>query len=158
MSQLYNRYHRQQGAILLVSLLLMLGMAVIAISSSDGMQVQKQLAVSNKMNKQAYQASSSGIEWSISSLNTNLLPLIAIQDDNINNFSNSGPFGQINNVENQIDIQRGKLFVPSGYSLNSDGGFQARIFELRSQAQVGAGDKQANSNQLQGVYLITPQN
>lgn len=151
--------HQQQGAVLLICLLLMLGMAIIAVQSTDSMQVQKQLSVAQKMNTQAFQTASGGVEWTIQSLNDDLTAVLNIQNSDPVEYSDgsNGPYANNGVINNSVNLTRGELIPPSGYTLNVGSGFAARAFEIDSNAQVGSGSRQARSKQLQGVGIITPQ-
>lgn len=152
-------YRQQQGAVLLVCLLLMLGMAIVAVKSTDSMQVQKQLAIAQKMNTQAFQAASGGVQWAINALNNDMSALLNLQPAATETYNNGskGPYANTGAVNNQIDLKHGDLIAPAGYTLNVGSGFSARVYEIDSSAQVGSGTRQARSKQLQGVSLITPQ-
>lgn len=151
--------HKQQGAVLLICLLLMLGMAIVAVQSTDSMQVQKQLAVAQKMNTQAFQTASGGVEWTIQSLNDDLTAVLNIQNSDPVEYNDGseGPYAENEVINNTVNLSRGELIAPSGYTLNVGSGFAARAFEIDSNAQVGSGSRQTKSRQLQGVAIITPQ-
>ena len=154
-------YKKSQGAILVVSLILLLVMTLVGISAIDTSSLQSQMARNSLFAQSLYQASRSEIEAQYEKLKglpylesvmisntaeSDGNPTITMADSQVETYNANDPYQQTAAV-----TFTGDSTPPSGYSL---GLFVGKNFEVDALSQVaGTGSK---SDQTQGLNYPAP--
>ncbi len=166
-------YHRSQGVILLVSLILLLAMTLIGISAIDTASLQSQMSRNTMFARNLYQCSLSEIQAQHRLLNRDVNELIKINtsDTEIQSYSEGGSKGitttgpgisksgsDLETSDNNCADEQSAAIVfagnappPSGYSL---GIYIGKAYEVNSISTVAGTSSQ--SDQSQGMKRVAP--
>lgn len=143
--------HRQEGAALVIGLLLLLVLTLLAISGITTATLELQMAGNQQYQQRAFQAAETAIEQAIETATFNTsVPSTATDapvapDDPDNN--------DTYDYVMSYDTENGSTSVPGGgYSLGT--GFQAYHFNIEA---VGRSERGARAEHGQSVYIIGPQ-
>lgn len=142
---------REDGAALVIGLLLLLILTILAISGMTTATLELQMAGNMQYKERAFQAAETGIEQAIATATFSTVTphaTAAPQDvapaDTSNNDTYEFTMG--------FDQQTGTTIVPGGgYSLGT--GFQAYHFNIES---TGRSERGAEATHQQSVYIIGP--
>jgi len=158
---------RQQGAALVVGLILLLVLTLLAISGMTTASLELQMAGNEQYQERAFQAADAGIEQAIAAgvFNTNAQVGAYNNVAAINPIPDRGTGRQIEDCPNagaadgqqceyfmRFDLQAGQTAVPGGgYSIGT--GFEAYHFIIDS---YGVADRGALSEHRQSIYVVGP--
>jgi Tfp pilus assembly protein PilX len=142
---------RQQGAALVVGLLLLLILTILAISGMTTATLELQMAGNTQYKERAFQAAETGIERAIETAT----------------FDTANPYDETNqrvdttagstnddtyDFHMEFDRDTGTTIVPGGgYSMGT--GFQAYHFNIES---TGRSERGAEATHTQSIYIIGP--
>jgi type IV pilus assembly PilX-like protein len=136
------RFHTQQGAALIVGMVLLVVLTLLAISGMNTATTELLMAGNEKYQENAFQAAETGIERTIATAAFNpaaMPPPVPPQVD----------LGDGSNYE-AVVLPRGSSPPPPGYSI---GTFGAEHFEIQS---TGNSLRNATSSHVQGLFLVVP--
>jgi type IV pilus assembly protein PilX len=158
---------RQEGAALVVGLILLLVLTLLAISGMTTASLELQMAGNEQYQERAFQAADAGIEQAMSTgvFNTNAQVGAYNNVAAINPVADRGTGQQIANCPDagaadgqqceyfmRFDLQAGQTAVPGGgYSIGT--GFEAYHFIIDS---YGVADRGAMSEHRQSFYIVGP--
>jgi type IV pilus assembly protein PilX len=158
---------RQQGAALVVGLILLLVLTLLAISGMTTASLELQMAANEQYQERAFQAADAGIEQAMATgvFNTNAQVGAYNNVAAINPVPDRGTGQQIANCPDagaadgqqceyfmRFDLQAGQTAVPGGgYSIGT--GFEAYHFIIDS---YGVADRGAMSEHRQSFYIVGP--
>jgi len=158
---------RQQGAALVVGLILLLVLTLLAISGMTTASLELQMAGNEQYQERAFQAADAGIEQAMAAgvFNTNAQVGAYNNVAAINPVADRGTGQQIANCPDsgaadgqqceylmRFDLQAGQTAVPGGgYSIGT--GFEAYHFIIDS---YGVADRGAMSEHRQSFYIVGP--
>jgi len=159
---------RQQGAALVVGLILLLVLTLLAISGMTTASLELQMAGNEQYQERAFQAADAGIEQAMAAgvFNTNAQVGAYNNVAAINPVPDRGTGQQITNCPEvagaadgqqceyfmRFDLQAGQTAVPGGgYSIGT--GFEAYHFIIDS---YGVADRGAMSEHRQSFYIVGP--
>jgi type IV pilus assembly protein PilX len=158
---------RQQGAALVVGLILLLVLTLLAISGMTTASLELQMAGNEQYQERAFQAADAGIEQAMATgvFNTNAQVGAYNNVAAINPVADRGTGQQIVNCPDagaadgqqceyfmRFDLQAGQTAVPGGgYSIGT--GFEAYHFIIDS---YGVADRGAMSEHRQSFYIVGP--
>ncbi len=140
---------RQQGAALIVGLLLLLVLTLLAISGMNTATLELQMAGNNQFTQSAFQAAESGVEATMQSgnFNTNVAydSGAVVIPDSSDSYQATMQF----NVDNGVSPD------PNGGSSIGEGGigFNAYHFDIVS---TGTSNRDATATTSQSFYIIGP--
>jgi type IV pilus assembly protein PilX len=136
------RFHTQQGAALIVGMVLLVVLTLLAISGMNTATTELLMAGNEKYQENAFQAAETGIERTIATAAFNPAVLPPPDPPQID-------LGDGSNYE-AIVLPRGSSPPPPGYSI---GTFGAEHFEVQS---TGNSLRNATSSHVQGLFLVVP--
>jgi type IV pilus assembly protein PilX len=136
------RFHTQQGAALIVGMVLLVVLTLLAISGMNTATTELLMAGNEKYQENAFQAAETGIERTIATAPFNPAALPPPDPPQID-------LGDGSNYE-AIVLPRGSSPPPPGYSI---GTFGAEHFEVQS---TGNSLRNATSSHVQGLFLVVP--
>jgi type IV pilus assembly protein PilX len=158
---------RQEGAALVVGLILLLVLTLLAISGMTTASLELQMAGNEQYQERAFQAADAGIEQAMATgvFNTNAQVGAYNNVAAINPVADRGTGQQIANCPDagaadgqqceyfmRFDLQAGQTAVPGGgYSIGT--GFEAYHFIIDS---YGVADRGAMSEHRQSFYIVGP--
>jgi type IV pilus assembly protein PilX len=159
---------RQQGAALVVGLILLLVLTLLAISGMTTASLELQMAGNEQYQERAFQAADAGIEQAMSAGVFNTNAQVGFYDNvaAVNPIPDRGTGRQIANCTEvagaadgqqceyfmRFDIQNGQSAVPGGgYSIGT--GFEAYHFVIDS---YGTAERGAMSEHRQSFYIVGP--
>jgi type IV pilus assembly protein PilX len=159
---------RQQGAALVVGLILLLVLTLLAISGMTTASLELQMAGNEQYQERAFQAADAGIEQAMSAGVFNTNSQVGFYDNvaAVNPIPDRGTGRQIGNCTEvagaadgqqceyfmRFDIQNGQTAVPGGgYSIGT--GFEAYHFVIDS---YGTAERGALSEHRQSFYIVGP--
>jgi type IV pilus assembly protein PilX len=158
---------RQQGAALVVGLILLLVLTLLAISGMTTASLELQMAGNEQYQERAFQAADAGIEQAMAAGVFNTNAQVGAYDNvaAVNPIPDRGTGRQITNCPDagaadgqqceyfmRFDIQNGQTAVPGGgYSIGT--GFEAYHFIIDS---YGVADRGAMSEHRQSFYIVGP--
>jgi type IV pilus assembly protein PilX len=135
-------FHTQQGAALIVGMVLLVVLTLLAISGMNTATTELLMAGNEKYQENAFQAAETGIERTIATAPFNPAALPPPDPPQID-------LGDGSNYE-AIVLPRGSSPPPPGYSI---GTFGAEHFEVQS---TGNSLRNATSSHVQGLFLVVP--
>jgi len=142
---------REDGAALVIGLLLLLILTILAISGMTTATLELQMAGNMQYKERAFQAAETGIEQAIATATFSTVTPHATatpQDVAPADASNDDTY----EFEMEFDQQTGTTIVPGGgFSLGT--GFQAYHFNIES---TGRSERGAEATHQQSVYIIGP--
>ena len=136
------RFRTQQGAALIVGMVLLVVLTLLAISGMNTATTELLMAGNEKYQENAFQAAETGIERTIATAAFNPAALPPADPPQID-------LGDGNTYE-AIVLPRGSSPPPPGYSI---GTFGAEHFEIQS---TGNSLRNATSSHVQGLFLVVP--
>lgn len=159
---------RQQGAALVVGLILLLVLTLLAISGMTTASLELQMAGNEQYQERAFQFADAGIEQAVAAGVFNTNAQIGAYDNvaAVNPVPDRGTGRQITNCPEvagaadgeqceyfmRFDLQSGTTAVPGGgYSIGT--GFQAYHFVIDS---YGTAERGALSEHRQSIYIVGP--
>jgi len=158
---------RQQGAALVVGLILLLVLTLLAISGMTTASLELQMAGNEQYQERAFQGADAGIEQAMAAGVFNTNAQVGAYDNAaaVNPIPDRGTGRQITNCPDagaadgqqceyfmRFDIQNGQTAVPGGgYSIGT--GFEAYHFVIDS---YGTADRGAMSEHRQSFYIVGP--
>lgn len=147
------RRNAQQGAALVVGLLLLLVLTVLGISGLVMATMELQMAGNQQFQERAFQAAEAGIEQAMRSpnLNTTYTPAVPLTGTAT---VSAGTSGQADTADTKLyfDTEAGITPVPGGgYSLGT--GLQAYHFVVESAGESARG---ATDTHVQSFYVLGP--
>jgi type IV pilus assembly protein PilX len=142
---------RQDGAALVIGLLLLLVLTILAISGMTTATLELQMAGNTQYKERAFQAAETGIEQAIDQATFDTSQAFARTDqpvDTTNGTNNNDTY----DFNMEFDKQTGTTIVPGGgYSMGT--GFQAYHFNIES---TGRSERGAEATHTQSIYIIGP--
>jgi type IV pilus assembly protein PilX len=158
---------RQQGAALVVGLILLLVLTLLAISGMTTASLELQMAGNEQYQERAFQAADAGIEQAMAAgvFNTNVQVGVYDNVAAVNPIPDRGQGRPITSCPDpgaadgqqceyfmRFDIQNGQTAVPGGgYSIGT--GFEAYHFVIDS---YGTAERGAMSEHRQSFYIVGP--
>jgi type IV pilus assembly protein PilX len=142
---------RQDGAALVIGLLLLLVLTLLAISGITTATLELQMAGNQQYQQRAFQAAEIAIEQAIetATFNTSIPSTATNAKVDPDDASNDDNYDYVMD----FDDENGTTAVPGGgYSLGT--GFQAYHFNIEA---VGRSERGARAEHSQSVYIIGPQ-
>jgi type IV pilus assembly protein PilX len=140
---------RQQGAALVIGLMLLLVLTLLAISGMNTATVELQMAGNQQYAQNAFQAAETGIEQAMATntVNTNSTTTVAIT-------AIDGSTTDTYESNTGFEAPNGITAVPGGgFSMGSGTSFSAYHFDVTS---TGASARNARSVNTQSYYVIGP--
>ncbi len=150
---------RQHGAVLVISLLILLVLTLVGVSSLDGSIMEEKMASNSQIAAATFQQAESAIREAYFQELTN--PLGAVSNERARTDDDDDPLPFVNRDRTVIidgvttTITSTSLHAynpddPEVYTPNSSLGFAARVFEIQGSARIGA----ISSINVQG-YLVS---
>ena len=141
----------QDGAALVIGLLLLLVLTILAISGMTTATLELQMAGNTQYKERAFQAAETGIEQALDTATFNTSTAHAAVNQPVDT-----TVGTTNDdsydFNMEFDRQTGTTMVPGGgYSMGT--GFQAYHFNIES---TGRSERGAEATHTQSVYIIGP--
>ena len=138
---------RQRGAVLIVSLILLVVMTLLGVSSMNSTSLEEKMAANSQVTTRAFQTAETGLS-------------IAFNDNNAYDLSGSydPASSTVSTTSDTVDLEgdfKGWSPPPSG-SLYSATSFQAAHFEFTSLGSVGGGGNRVSTTLRGGAYQIAP--
>ena len=132
----------QQGAALVVGMVLLVILTLLAISGMNTATTELFMAGNEKFQENAFQAAETGIERTIATgtFNPAVLPPATPPTIDLGD----------GNTYTAITLPRGSSPPPPGYSI---GTFSAEHFEIQS---TGTSQRNATTTNTQGLFLVVP--
>jgi type IV pilus assembly protein PilX len=141
-----NRRGRQEGAALVVGLLLLLVLTLLAISGMNTASLELVMAGNTQFHQNAFQAAETGIEQAIQTADFN--PGTSIEGPTTAEIDGTSDDEYTTSVERQLD----GAAQPAIWGSTWDS-FSTYHFEIDSS---GASARNARANNIQGVAVISP--
>jgi type IV pilus assembly protein PilX len=144
------RARRQNGAALVVGLILLMILTLLAISGMNGATLELQMAGNAQFSENAFQAAETGIEEAmrearLNGVNTaNIDPEVteAVGDSQTDQYS----------IVTRHNVDNGVTKVPAGgFSMGVGKGFSAYHFDVTS---TGTSSRDATETHVQGFYVV----
>jgi type IV pilus assembly protein PilX len=152
---------RQQGAALVIGLLLLLVLTILAISGMTTATLELRMAGNTQYKERAFQAAETGIEQAIDTATFDTSAPYAVSNQLVDqNVDAADPTGDPDACETEdcydfnmeFDKETGTTIVPGGgYSMGT--GFQAYHFNVES---TGRSRRDAVATHTQSIYIIGP--
>lgn len=136
------RFRTQQGAALIVGMVLLVVLTLLAISGMNTATTELLMAGNEKYQENAFQAAETGIERTMATAAFNPAAMPPPDPPQVD-------LGDGSNYE-AIVVPRGSSPPPPGYSI---GTFGAEHFEIQS---TGNSLRNATSSHVQGLFLVVP--
>jgi type IV pilus assembly protein PilX len=142
---------RQDGAALVIGLLLLLVLTILAISGMTTATLELQMAGNTQYKERAFQAAETGIEQAIDQATFDTSKAFTRTDQPVDT-----TIGTTNDdtydFNMEFDKETGTTIVPGGgYSMGT--GFQAYHFNIES---TGRSERGAEATHTQSIYIIGP--
>jgi type IV pilus assembly protein PilX len=144
--------HRQQGAALIVGLILLVVVTVLAISGMNTATTELAIARNDQNYENAFQAAETGLENALSQGRFDTLALTTLQQNVIRN----------DDVETVIRFETSTLVPDRAFSLGVGSGIAAYHFTATAEAESAraAGvetDRDASAVHTQAFYVVGPE-
>lgn len=149
MNALMPIHGRQQGAALIVGLILLLVLTVLAVSTMRTASLELVMAGNVQYRENAFQLSESGLESVIQQVRSNLLTLNATDG-----WSQALGATRIEPLNGEFETSVRYLSSGTPYSGYSPSDFQFLHFQIDSEGRTD--QRGARSLQSQGIYAIAP--
>ncbi len=135
----YQPVQRQQGAALIIGLLLLMVLTVFAVSGMSRATLELTLAGNTQFSENAFQAAESAIEAEL------VTGAATIATPRLGNFS----FGDATQAASTVTFDMTGL-APTGYSIDA---YQSDHYRINA---VGSSGKNASTTNEQGFYQVVP--
>ncbi|HLG52828.1 MAG TPA: PilX N-terminal domain-containing pilus assembly protein [Steroidobacteraceae bacterium] len=139
---------REQGAALIVGLILLLVLTILAVSGVLTSTLELRMVGNQQQQERAFQAADTAIEIAIASATFSTTGEVVVAPTPVDA---TDPDGDQYEYVLRFESESSLPTVPTGYSLGS--GFQAYHFAVDS---VGTSSGGANSEHAQGFYIVGP--
>jgi type IV pilus assembly protein PilX len=139
---------RQQGAALIVGLILLLVLTILAVSGVLTSTLELRMVGNQQQQERAFQAADTAIEIAIASATFSTTGEFVVAPTPVDA---ADPDGDQYEYVLRFESESSLPTVPTGYSLGS--GFQAYHFAVDSEGTSSGG---ANSEHHQGFYIVGP--
>lgn len=145
---------RQEGAALIVGLILLVVVTVLAVSGMNTATTELAMARNNQNYENAFQAAETGLEQSISQGRFNTLANVNLQQD----------IGANERVSSVIEFEDATLVPDRAFSLGVGSGISAYHFQATATAESkregiagGVTDRDASAVHTQAFYVVGPE-
>ena len=151
----YSMPGKQNGAALIVGLILLVVVTVLAVSGMNTATTELAMARNDQNYENAFQAAETGLEQAISQGNFNTIGTVALpqQDVNTNDLVNA-----------QIAFENSTLVPDRAFSLGVGSGISAYHFVATATAESkregtggGTTDRDASATHTQAFYVVGPE-